>query len=499
MTATGGWAVDVPTGYRVGRWTVTAPIASGSWGSVYAATGAGDAAEMALKFLPTGTLTPRQIAHLADVAARERRGHEQLSHPHLVRAREILTVDDPEHPALDGALVIVMERAEASLRDRLQQAAGGPVPDAERLLEEICDALAYLHGRDWVHGDLKPANVLLMADGSIRLADFGLAGEFDGTHAYLPPMASPDYVPPERWTESLGEHGIAVRPSADVWAFGITAHLLLTGAFPFPGGTSQARLAAAAEYAAGGSSLALSPALPQPWRELIQDCLAPTHAARAQHGSAELLERIRRLRSGRAPSGRRRRRIALAAAAAVAVVTAAVAGVAVAGPFDDRAPSGPTVYRADLLRADAGIPVAYRELIVDAGTACAEPGITPALIAAMLKAESNFDPNLSDPAKDEYGIARWTPSVLRFYLPEGQRDEVPAPPFPPEVSIPAMGRYLCFLAPRLSKVPGDPGLLLAAAYRTSATRVVEEGGPPPKTRDHVARVGAFRQSFTPGP
>ncbi|MDR6320307.1 hypothetical protein J3R03_004503 [Actinoplanes couchii] len=485
---------------------MTAPIATGGWGSVYAATGDGSVyaasgdgsvyaasgdGEAALKFLPTGTVTPRQVAHLADVAARERRGHEQLSHPHLVRAREIRTVDDPENTALDGALVIVMERAEASLRDRLREAGGGPVPDAARLLEEICDALAYLHGRDWVHGDLKPANVLLMPGGSARLADFGLAGEFDGTHAYLPPMASPDYVPPERWTESLGEHGVAVRPSADVWAFGITAHLLLTGAFPFPGGTPQARLAAAAEYAAGSAPPALSPTLPPEWHDLIRDCLAPTHAERARHGSPELLERIRRIRAGAAPPGRIRR--IHVAAAAVALTTVAAAGIVYAG----RSTPPPEVYRADLLRHGAGVPDEYRRLIVDAGTACAEPGITPALIAAMLKAESDFDPNLNDPAKDEYGIARWTPSVLRYYLPEGQRDQVPAPPFPPDVSIPAVGRYLCFLAPRLSTVPGDPGLLLAAAYRTSATKVVEAGGPPPKTVEYTTRVGAFRQTFTP--
>ncbi|MEU3169650.1 hypothetical protein [Streptosporangium sp. NPDC006930] len=50
-----------------------------------------------------------------------------------------------------------------------------------------------------MHGDLKPNNVLMMADGSIRLADFGLTAEIDGTHGYLPPMGSVDHVPPERW------------------------------------------------------------------------------------------------------------------------------------------------------------------------------------------------------------------------------------------------------------------------------------------------------------
>jgi serine/threonine protein kinase len=288
-----------------------------------------------------------------------------------------------------------------------------------------------------------------------------------------------------------------VRPSADVWALGVTAHVLLTGRYPFPGGTPQARVAAAAEYAAGRSPLALSPALAAGWQDIVGDCLAPGHAARAGHGSAELLERIRRLRSGAAPPGGRRRRLVLAAAAAGAIVMATAAGVVAAGPFGHAAPSGDAGYRADLLRTDAGVPVAYRRLIVDAGTSCAEPGITPPLIAAMLKTESNFDPDLSDPAKDEYGIARWTPAVLRFHLPEGQRDQVPTPPFPPQTSIPAMSRFLCFLAPRLTQVPGDRGLLLAAAYRTSATKVVESGGPPASTRDYVARVGTFRRDYTP--
>jgi hypothetical protein len=100
-------------------------------------------------------------------------------------------------------------------------------------------------------------------------------------------------------------------------------------------------------------------------------------------------------------------------------------------------------------RTDAGIPPAYYDLIVEAGTMCPEnKAVSPMLVAAILNDESGFDAGLSDPAADEYGIARWTPRVLKFYLQAGQRSRIPTPPFPPEMSIPAVGRYLCWMAPK---------------------------------------------------
>lgn len=98
----------------------------------------------------------------------------------------------------------------------------------------------------------------------------------------------------------------------------------------------------------------------------------------------------------------------------------------------------------------------------------------------MLKSESNFDAHLSDPAMDEYGIARWTPRVLRH---DGKpTPEIPKPPFTPAQSIPAMSRYLCAIAPRLKPGrDGDGQVLVAAAYRTSYRKVNEAGGVPRST------------------
>ena len=308
MSAETTHAVRVPKGYRVGDWEIREYIASGAFGSVYAArhTAPGRSpgelpAEAALKFLPTGTRTPRQLRHLQELAERETDLLRRLQRPRLIRMYETLTVDDPAQPALDGATVLVLERAEGSLDqllDRSRSRRSGPpdravaVPGGPSLLAQICEGLAHLHHAGWVHSDLKPANVLLMADGSARLADFNLAAEMEGTHAYSPAFTTPDYTPPELLWAEIGEHGFRTRPTADIWAFGILAHLALTGSPPFPGATAAARRDAVLRYARGHEELRLSPELPDPWRQIVTDCLAPTHTARAPHTAHTLLRRV---------------------------------------------------------------------------------------------------------------------------------------------------------------------------------------------------------------
>ncbi|MEU8379558.1 serine/threonine-protein kinase [Streptosporangium sp. NPDC048865] len=481
------WAVSVPRGYRVGDWRVGRPIATGSWASVYQGVRDGeDATRAALKFLPTGTVTRRQLGHLKDMTQREIRLHSRLRHTRLIRLRETLVIDDAENPELDGACVLVTDLAERSLADLV--AGGTPVPDAPRLIAEICEGIAHMHAEKWVHGDLKPNNVLMMADGSVRLADFGLATEIDGTHGYLPPMGSLDHVPPERWGEPLSERGHAVWASADVWALGVTACQLLTGHLPFNAPTARARYVAAAEYAAGERPLALPVSLPDAWRSWVGDCLTPD--PRLRPSAARQLYRARVL-AGTVEASNRRTGIRMAGATAAALLM--LAGVSGAGMVDSSVadPFG------RWLRADSDIPREYRALIVEAGTMCDEPGLSPALVAGILKAESNFDAGLSDVANNEYGLARWTPSVLQYYLPADRRGVVPTPPFSPEDAIPAVGRYLCVRLPLMAGVPGDPGLLGAAAFRSSDDVVRRENGIPERIRPFVERVQKHRAEYQP--
>ncbi|MEU5764889.1 serine/threonine-protein kinase [Streptomyces asoensis] len=380
----------VPRGYRVGEWEVTGLIGVGGWGTVYAARRAdapvdgadvdvdghgggggraedGDGrhpearaeagaetvpAEVALKFLPTAGLAPRQARGLVETARRETELSRRTRHPRLIRLFDSLTLGESAGSAFDGAVVLVMERAERSLRERLEASSTEPLPVREgaRLLTEVCEGLAHLHGLGWVHGDLKPDNVLIMADGSARLADFGLSVELTGTHAYVPPLGTPDYLPPERWQAALGERGVQVRQSTDIWALGVMIHqVFAAGASPFPGATPAARAAAAQEYADGRAPLRMDLRVPAFWRDLAADCLGPAHADRAAHTVESLLARIRAqqareqdreepTRSAAPPRFRRGRTVL--AAAALAVTAGGAGAVGWLQLDDDRSPGG---------------------------------------------------------------------------------------------------------------------------------------------------------------
>jgi serine/threonine protein kinase len=112
---------------------------------------------------------------------------------------------------------------------------GGMLAEKEALdiARRICEALQYLHEHQVVHYDLKPGNVMLCADGSIRLLDFGLAQPARtrrfGLFASSPAMGTPDYMAPEQILRKQG------RPCADIYSVGVILFEMLTGSVPFPG------------------------------------------------------------------------------------------------------------------------------------------------------------------------------------------------------------------------------------------------------------------------
>jgi serine/threonine-protein kinase len=118
-----------------------------------------------------------------------------------------------------------------SLADRLDRAGALGVPAAITLIGQIASGLSALHDAGFVHRDVKPANVLLEADGAAALGDLGLARGRGDTMLTLPGRAigTLDYLAPEL------VRGVAASASTDVYALGCVAFAALTGSPPFAG------------------------------------------------------------------------------------------------------------------------------------------------------------------------------------------------------------------------------------------------------------------------
>jgi WD40 repeat protein/tRNA A-37 threonylcarbamoyl transferase component Bud32 len=254
----------------------------------------------------------------------------KLNHPHIV---QVFTCGDH-----DGRPYIEMECVDGgSLADRLD---GTPWPAAAApLIETVARAIQEAHRLGIVHRDLKPANVLLTADGTPKVADFGLAkwlGVETGLTRSSWIVGSPSYMAPEQADGKAGTVG----PAADVYSLGAVLYELLTGRPPFKAATVLETLEQV-KSAEPVSPIRLQPKLP---RDLVTICLKclEKEPARRYATAAELAEDLRRFGAGEVirarPIGaaRRgwrwcRRRPSLAALGAAVVLLLAI--VAVGAPM----------------------------------------------------------------------------------------------------------------------------------------------------------------------
>lgn len=165
----------------------------------------------------------RQVA--IKVLARPREGDQgdlmremqtlaQFNHPHVVAFYH--------HFNDSNRLYLVMEFCpDGSLDDRLMAAGRCPEEQVFAWGVDLCETLAFVHGKGIVHHDIKPANILFSRDGTIKLGDFGVANRNAGTRMYLPP-------------EMLrGERVSRIDPRVDVYALGLTLIESITGRHPF--------------------------------------------------------------------------------------------------------------------------------------------------------------------------------------------------------------------------------------------------------------------------
>ncbi|GAA1508461.1 hypothetical protein GCM10009730_10600 [Streptomyces albidochromogenes] len=219
-----------------GRFELLERLGSGGMGTVWRARDTALHREVALKEVrsfgpePAGGAEASRI--LRERVMREARALARISHPHVVTIHHI--VDDEPHPWL------VMELLPGrTLQHRLEE---GPLPprEAARTGREILAALRAAHAAGIHHRDVKPANVLLRADGRAVLTDFGIAAVRDSTPLTMTGevIGSPEYMAPER------VRGSADVPASDLWSLGMTLYVCVEGVSPMRRGSTLATLAA---------------------------------------------------------------------------------------------------------------------------------------------------------------------------------------------------------------------------------------------------------------
>jgi WD40 repeat protein len=194
-------------------------------GTVYRARDPTLDREVALK-----TVAPELLAKLDTMARfqREARAAARLQHPNIVTIYEL--------GEMQGTLFIAMELLEGlDLAQAMTPADRLSPPQKLRVVVDICRGLDFAHKRGVFHRDVKPANVRILRDGTVKIVDFGIARLEDSTMTQTGMvLGTPSYMAPEVLRGQRSDH------RADMWATGVVLYELLSGARPFDAPTIAA-------------------------------------------------------------------------------------------------------------------------------------------------------------------------------------------------------------------------------------------------------------------
>ncbi|HTB63891.1 MAG TPA: protein kinase [Opitutales bacterium] len=205
-----------------GRFELTDLIARSNMASIFRADDRQNGQSVAVK-VPLMALE-------SDIAGFDRFKREEeiglkLNNPSILK---FIKVENKSRP------YIVMEFLEGeTLNDYMKRLKVLPEPEAAKITARICEALEYMHKQGITHRDLKPHNVMLCRDGSIRLMDFGIA-RAEGARrltfvGFSPVMGTPDYMSPEQVKGKRGDH------RSDLYSLGAMLYEMVTGSTPFQG------------------------------------------------------------------------------------------------------------------------------------------------------------------------------------------------------------------------------------------------------------------------
>ena len=207
------------------RYQISKLLGRGGMGAVYLATDSRLDRKVAIKMLP-----PELGDHEEALTRfeREAKAMAALEHPNIINVYDYGSTPK-------GHLFIVMEFIDGTDLHQLRSSGDMDLNGALDIVSQVCAALQFAHSQGIIHRDIKPANILVGHNGSVKVADFGLAKVFGTesrpnhdaslTHTGAS-MGTPDYMAPEQ------RQGESVDHRADIYALGVMLYDLLTGAPP---------------------------------------------------------------------------------------------------------------------------------------------------------------------------------------------------------------------------------------------------------------------------
>src|SRR5467141_3199591 len=215
----------MPTVTKAGRYEILGELGRGAMGVVYKAMDPVIGRTVAVKTIRlseegTGLSRPELLTRFQT----EARAAGLLTHPNIV-----VVFDAGEE---DGLYYITMELVEGkSLQALLDGGHAFPLPRTLRIMEQTCSALQFAHERNVIHRDIKPANLMLTADDTVKVTDFGTAKilQFGTVQQTAHVMGTPSYMSPEQ------VKGRAVDGRSDIFSLGVMLYEMVTGEKPFPG------------------------------------------------------------------------------------------------------------------------------------------------------------------------------------------------------------------------------------------------------------------------
>jgi serine/threonine protein kinase len=216
-------------GFRLGDYVIRDQIGQGGMGAVYLAVHQTLGRKVAIKVLPGASAADRLAL---ERFLREARTAAALDHPNIVKLYDVCRQDELRY--------LVLEYVEGQTLQAVMQTGGISQSRAVGYVAQAAAGLQHAHEKGFIHRDIKPGNLILTADDTVKILDMGLARSIkkeDGlTEAFDRGaiVGTADYVAPE---QAMNAPNVDIR--ADIYSLGVTFYSLVTGRPPFDGSTAS--------------------------------------------------------------------------------------------------------------------------------------------------------------------------------------------------------------------------------------------------------------------